>query len=131
IRRRYVGPPAASSPESGDDGPVGGGRPPSSSPGSNVIAPARKHSAPRAVPAFSTAALTGSALDGSTSDATAATAKATESAMLTATVRQDRDRPRRQIHRPQTSANASSLATRKQIDPKASGAQTRRFTCAT
>ena len=89
-------------------------------------APARKQSAPNVVPAFAIAALTGSEVDGSTSDVTAATPNAIEPSMLSAAICHSRERARQQTHRWQTAASASSLATRKQTEPNASGLHTRR-----
>ena len=71
---------------------------------SSRIAPARKHSAPTAVPALAIAALTGSEVDGSMSDVTADTPKAIEPTMLSATIHHDSDRRFTQIQRWQTSA---------------------------
>src|SRR4051812_8385093 len=83
-------------------------------------APARKHTAPSDVPALAIRALTGSPLAGSTSEATAAMPNATEPSRFTAAIRHPGDRY-------PTATHATIDATRKQIDPAASGAQTRAF----
>jgi hypothetical protein len=57
-----------------------------------------------AVPALAIAALTGSAVEGSISDVTAETPNATDPARLSATIRQDSERARRQTQRWHTSA---------------------------
>ena len=69
-----------------------------------MMAPARKHSAPTAVPALAIAALTGSWVEGSISDVTAETPKAIEPTRFRVTIRHDSDRARRQTQRWQTSA---------------------------
>ena len=66
-------------------------------------------------------------MDGTTSDVTAATPNAIDPTMLSAAIRQTFEPRRQHTHRPQTPMSASSLATRKQTEPNASGAQTRRF----
>ena len=79
------------------------------------------------MPPLAIRALIGSPLDGSTSDAIAAAPNAIEPSRLSATIRHDSERRFRHTQRWQTSAYASSLETRKQIDPTASGAHTRRL----
>src|SRR5262245_40133136 len=95
---------------------------------SSSHAPQRKHAAPRKVPALAMSAESSSSVDGRTKAAIAEAMKKIEPTMLTQTSRHgtSAQRHRRPSGAP-ISSIANQLATRKQIEPKKSGDQTRRF----
>ena len=86
-------------------------------------APAKKQTAPRNVKALVAAVFRSSPVSGTTHEVTAAIPKKTEPSMLSQAILHGAPR------RLQTAASASPLATRKQADPRASGAQTRMSSC--
>ena len=71
-------------------------------------------------------AFRGWSASGTTKDPTAEAAKAIDPTRFSAVIDHDRLRGRHDHRTPLTSTHANPLATRKQIDPSASGVQTRR-----
>ena len=97
--------------------------------GSSNTAPTRKQSAPNEVVTLATAKSSTSPVSGTMNPATAETANRMQPRKLIVAIFHSRFRSARQTPPPRASRYASKPATRKQMEPTASGAQTRRSTC--